>query len=90
MRAVFARLGALMDSKRLTPDLLARLPENSLDIVDGHRVTVSHRSASELGHKRGLYTVVMTGPRIDGRWHIRPGHMEKLAREAASATLNAH
>jgi hypothetical protein len=88
MRAVFARIGRLMDGKRLRPELLGRLPADSLDIVDGHHVTVSHRSAAELGYKRGRYTVVMTGPRIDGQWHLWPGQMEKLAREAASTQSN--
>jgi hypothetical protein len=88
MRAVFAHIGQLMGGKRLTPELLTQLPHDSLDVVDGHRVRVSHRAAAELGDKRGRYTVAITGPRIDGQWHIWPGQMEKLSREAASTVSN--
>lgn len=88
MQAVFARIGTLMDGKRLSPALLDRLPDICLDIMEGHQVTVRHRSAEELGDKRGRYTVTIAGPRIDGQWHVLPGQMEKLSREASSAISN--
>lgn len=82
MRQVFAAIGRAMNGKRLSPEIVATMGAADLLAISGHRVTIDHVSASELGAKRGRYTVTISGARIDGRWHFQSGVLEKLASEA--------
>jgi hypothetical protein len=83
MKVVFRLIGGLMAGKRLSPELLRQLPHDR-SIIAEHQVTVSHTRAEELPGTSGQYTVVITGKRIDGRWQLWPGELERLSRHAAS------
>jgi hypothetical protein len=83
MQSVFRVIGRLMNGKRLSPEVLERLPYEDGSIVAEHRVLIIHTSAAELQQKSGMYTIQITGQRIDGRWNMRSGELEKLSREAA-------
>jgi hypothetical protein len=88
MQTVFRLIGTLMAGKRLSQDVLQRLPIDDRSIIPEHRVTISHTPAAQLGHKSGQYTIVITGRRIDGLWLLRPGQLERLSREAAAMSPN--
>jgi hypothetical protein len=84
MIAVFAALGRAIGEQQLRPESIARLPQGSGAIVEGHVVKITHRAGRELGEKRGRYTIEIRGARwLDGgEWTFLSGHLEGLARGA--------
>jgi hypothetical protein len=83
MRVVFRVIGESIIGKQLRPEHLDHLSLDDRSIIPDHQVTISHTPKAETGQKRGLYLIVISGPRIDGSWNLSPGLMDRLSREAA-------
>jgi hypothetical protein len=83
MVAVFRAVGRVIKGKQLRPERLDQLAPDNRDIVANHKVTISHVPKAETGEKRGRYDVVITGPRVEGKWRLSPGEMDRLCRKAA-------
>lgn len=81
---IFTAINKVMAGRQLNPEMLARLPIGKDAIVPGHTVEITHRTAAELGERRGRYTIELRGARwVDGgRWSFVSGQLERLARGA--------
>jgi len=72
-----------MNGGRLVPQMLDAVLQDFGAILPNHKVTISHVSGSEIGRRRGRYSVTIDGPRFTGRWTFASGELECVSREAA-------
>lgn len=82
VQKALANLGQALGPTRLVPAVLARVSSEGLP---GHQIRFGHLSGKELGQRKGIYTLEITGPVYAGRWSFPSGTLQKLAREAAGA-----
>jgi hypothetical protein len=50
-----------------------------LDIIPDHTTSIRHVSGKELGRRKGLYQIIITGPGLSGTWNFFSGELEDLA-----------
>jgi hypothetical protein len=82
VRKAFANLGQALGPTQLEPVVLARV---STEGLPGHQIRFGHKSGTDLGRRKGMYTLEITGPVYAGEWVFPSGLLEKLARDAASS-----
>ena len=84
LQAVFAAVGRAMGATRLHPSKLSAIPSEFGAVLLDHSVDIVHRPRGEIGQTSGLYQITIKGSRwVCGRWTLRSGELEKLAREAS-------
>jgi hypothetical protein len=82
VRKAFSNLGQALGQQQLNPAILARVNREGLT---GHQIIFGHVSRKDLGSKKGMYTLEITGPVYAGTWTFRSGLLENLARGAAQS-----
>ena len=88
VKVVLAAIANTLGNGLLAPERLSLVAEEFRDCLDGHKVWPEHRPRSAKGPKprlKAVYTIVVTGPKIDGRWHFSPGQFDDLLRKAIEA-----
>jgi|SRR5215831_7064589 len=79
VQKAFANLGHALGPAQLNPEILDRVSHEGLP---GHEIIFEHKSGREQGRRKGIYTLVISGPAFAGKWHLPSGQLEKLARAA--------
>ncbi|HZC96978.1 MAG TPA: hypothetical protein VE267_12765 [Bradyrhizobium sp.] len=80
VRRAFANLGQILGPQQINPQILDRVSSEGLP---GHQIIFGHLSGKELGARKGMYTLEITGPIYAGQWRFPSGLLENLARAAA-------
>ncbi len=91
MTQVILALKRALNGRRPNPIFLEGLIGRPLDLIPGHRTLVEHQPHSPKGVRprlKSLYKISITGPRVDGRWAITPGQLEKLFAKLEDGRLN--
>ncbi len=79
VQTAFANLGRVLGHAQLNPEILERV---SRDGLPNHKIIFEHKPGKELGARKGMYTLVISGPAFAGKWSFLSGLLEKLARAA--------
>jgi hypothetical protein len=82
VQKALSNLGHVLGDAQLYPEDLERVNRDGLP---GHKIGFQHKSGKQLGTRKGMYVLTISGPKFAGTWTFLSNHLEKLARAAAKA-----
>lgn len=83
VNGVVAVIARALNGKHVDPENLAAITGQIQDCLNGHKVSTEHKPRPPKGSRprlKAVYTVIIKGPVVDGRWNFTPGQFEALLR----------
>ena len=81
VNGILAAIARALNGKCVSPESLAAIAGQIRGCVEGHKTWTEHQPRRPKGSRprlKAVYTIAVTGPVIDGRWHFTPGQFDEL------------